>query len=272
VGLVLTLLLVILGPPLALVLLGRLFWKLSHLTGTTRQTRTKRLIGLAFLAVGLTGSIYFLVCVISARLPSAHAASSSAWPWGEEHPITAVLLASLAVTSVLASQPARRLAALSYGVGACIALSVLGTYWYLTDYPKEHLQQMRAEDTVYRQTGRHAAALDSFTRQLPRCHRATELDIRPPLFPGGDASLEQQLQALLSPTAPHPPVDSYVTVEFIVEPTGQITFPHVVSGLGPGYDEEAVRVVRHLPPFSPGLGRERQPVAVVWKVFVPFSH
>ena len=136
-GLVLGLLLVFFGPPLALLLLGLRFRKLSHLADLTGRARTTRLVWLAVLAGGLTLVFYLVVLLVSARIPSAHGAGRSAWPWGQEHPITTVLLASLAVTLLLVRQPAQRPAGLSFGAGALVVLGGLGMYWYFTAHQQD---------------------------------------------------------------------------------------------------------------------------------------
>jgi hypothetical protein len=93
--------------------------------------------------------------------------------------------------------------------------------------------------------------LDSFCLQLPRFHHKDELETMPD-FLGG----YQRGRANPRVEAPHrsaPPANTYVRVECIVEPTGRLKFPHVVEGLGPGYDEEVLRIVRLLPPFEPAI-------------------
>ncbi|WP_208177992.1 energy transducer TonB [Hymenobacter negativus] len=88
-----------------------------------------------------------------------------------------------------------------------------------------------------------------------------------PDFQGGYQALDEQIRVLKQPAALRPPVNTYVQVECIVEPTGQLTFPHILEGLGPSYDEEALRIVRLLPPFEPAIGcptetRALQPLAL----------
>lgn len=131
---VLLLFLVVLGPPVAILLLGLRFFELSHMAGLTGRARQVRLVWLAVLASGLTGSFYLLVCIVSAKLPGAHAAARSSLPWVHEHPLTTVLLASLGVTLLLVSQPAKRPAGFSFGAGALLVLTGLGIYWFFTDH------------------------------------------------------------------------------------------------------------------------------------------
>jgi hypothetical protein len=278
-GFVLLLLLVIFGPPLLLVLLSVRFGQLSQLAGLTGAARTRRFIWLAVLASGMTGSLYLLLCVLSAEIPGAHAAAKSNFPWLHAHPLTPVVLVSLAITLLLLCTPTRRPAGLSFGVGALLVLGGLGTHWFLTDHQKdvkrEAFYQLRQVDIAYRDISAQRAARDSFELQAARCYHKDLLD-KEPTYPGGDRALDAQVQALMRPTAPRPPVDTYVLVQCIIEPTGRVAFPHVVEGLGPGFDEEAVRIVRHLPLFEPGIVRataegEQRPVAVHEQISVSFS-
>ena len=268
------------GPPLAIVLFGYYFNKLSHMESLTGRARQRRLAWLAVLASGMTGSFYLLVIIVSAEIPGAHAAARSSFPWLHEHPLTAVLLVSLGVALLLVAQPASRPVGLSFGAGALVVLTGLGIHWFFTEHQEDVKRnafwQMRQDDIAYRNSGSRRAALDSFNRQLPRCHHKDELEMMPD-FPGGYRALDEQIAKLKRPTAPRPPVDTYVHVECIVEPTGQLTFPHVTEGLGPGFDEEALRIVRLLPPFKPAIGRPtdtraRQPLACVKEVSVSFYH
>ena len=134
---ILFLLLVLLGPPAAILVLGTYFNKLSHVAGLTGRARQKRLVWLAVLASGLTSSLYFLVIIISAKLPGAHAAARSSFPWLHEHPLTTVLLVSLGVTLLLVSQPAKRPAGLSFGAGALVVLTGLGIHWFFTEHQED---------------------------------------------------------------------------------------------------------------------------------------
>jgi hypothetical protein len=228
---------VVFGPPVAILVLGLRFYKLSQMADLTGRARQTRLVSLAALASGLTGSLYLLVRVVSAELPGAHAPARSNWPWLHEHCLLTVLLVSLGVTLLLVAQPAKRLAGLSFGAGALVVLAGLGIYWFFTDHQvdvqRHAFWRLRQADVAYRASGAPSAALDSFRLQLPRCHHKDELE-RMPDFPGGYRALDEEIRGLMQLTAPRPPADTYVQVECIVEPTGQLPFPHIVEGLGPG--------------------------------------
>ena len=47
-------------------------------------------------------------------------------------------------------------------------------------------------------------------------------------------------------------VEGKVFVQFVVETDGSLTNVEVIRGIGSGYDEEAVRVVRQSVPWNPG--------------------
>ncbi len=64
-------------------------------------------------------------------------------------------------------------------------------------------------------------------------------------------------------------VEGRVFVEFVVGKDGNLTDVKVVKGIGAGCDEEAVRVVKQVPPWKPGKQRGR-PVKVKMTVPVYF--
>ncbi len=78
-----------------------------------------------------------------------------------------------------------------------------------------------------------------------------------PEFPGGQAALMQFLQGNLRyPTmAREAGIQGTVFVTFVVERDGSITDVRVLRGVGGGLDEEAVRVVRNMPRWTPGRQR-----------------
>ena len=59
-------------------------------------------------------------------------------------------------------------------------------------------------------------------------------------------------------------------VKFVVDETGQVVNPEVIKGIGGGCDEEAVRVLRTLPRFTPGQQNGR-PVKVYFNVPISFQ-
>jgi len=78
-----------------------------------------------------------------------------------------------------------------------------------------------------------------------------------PEFPGGPSALMQYLQSNLRyPTmAREAGIQGTVFVTFVVERDGSITDVKILRGVGGGLDEEAVRVVRGMPRWTPGRQR-----------------
>ncbi|RZK29056.1 MAG: hypothetical protein EOO63_09865 [Hymenobacter sp.] len=113
-------------------------------------------------------------------------------------------------------------------------------------------------------------------RLFPPAGKPSRRDIGIPeerevFFPAGDLVLQQQLRRSVRPQAQHLPGEASVDVECLVEADGRITLPHVVYGLGPGYDEEAVRIVQDLPAFSPGLSWGGKPTTTIYRITVLFT-
>ncbi len=75
-----------------------------------------------------------------------------------------------------------------------------------------------------------------------------------PLFPGGNSALMQYLHDNMKypVVAQENGVQGRVTVQFVVEKDGSITGVHVLRGVDPSLDKEAVRVVKSMPRWTPG--------------------
>lgn len=75
-----------------------------------------------------------------------------------------------------------------------------------------------------------------------------------PGFPGGDAKLYEYLSKNLKYTnmAREAGIQGKVFVTFVVEPNGSITNVQILRGLGGGLNEEAIKVVKNMPAWSPG--------------------
>ncbi|RYZ46999.1 MAG: energy transducer TonB [Sphingobacteriales bacterium] len=94
----------------------------------------------------------------------------------------------------------------------------------------------------------------------------------PAKYPGGFIALAAYLN-----TNVHYPFDALkrkiegqVIVRFEVEADGSITNVKVVREIGGGCDEEAVRVVKNMPPWQPGTLRDK-PVKTHYVLPVKFS-
>ncbi len=75
-----------------------------------------------------------------------------------------------------------------------------------------------------------------------------------PAFPGGTAAMLTFLSRKINypAAALDRSVSGKVHVAFVVDPEGRLHDPHVVRGLGYGLDEEALRLVRIMPWWTPG--------------------
>ena len=93
-----------------------------------------------------------------------------------------------------------------------------------------------------------------------------------PEFPGGEKAMKKFIadNLIYPPLAQERGIKGKVYLSFLVEPDGTITNIRVLRGLGGGCDEEAVRVVEMMPPWSPGMQRAR-PVAVQYNLVVEFK-
>lgn len=91
-----------------------------------------------------------------------------------------------------------------------------------------------------------------------------------PSFPGGEEALYEFLgKNIIYPTqAKAAGIEGTVVVEFVVETTGKVTNVTAKRKASPLLDEEAVRVVKQLPAFSPGKQRGK---AVRTRYILPVS-
>ena len=80
---------------------------------------------------------------------------------------------------------------------------------------------------------------------------------RPPCFPGGDARLMKYVAEHIDysrlPKEAHIEGKPRVIVQFCVMKDGSVDSVKVARSLGPQFDAEAVRVVKSLPKFTPGM-------------------
>jgi hypothetical protein len=118
-------------PPL-MVLLVVWLWNLSHLTHQLGTARYVRLAGILLLAGGLTCVLYYWLGGITQPIPSAHAASRSAWPWARHHLGLTTLIFLAGVALALGSSSVRRLGALSFASGVVLTSGLLFLPPYLS--------------------------------------------------------------------------------------------------------------------------------------------
>lgn len=93
-----------------------------------------------------------------------------------------------------------------------------------------------------------------------------------PKFPGGDMALGELLRKnLIYPTvARENNIQGRVVVNFVVEIDGSLTDFRVIRGIGGGCDEEAIRVLKKMPKWDPGIANGR-PARISFTIPVLFS-
>ncbi|TGE03803.1 energy transducer TonB [Hymenobacter fodinae] len=93
-----------------------------------------------------------------------------------------------------------------------------------------------------------------------------------PTYPGGAPAFLKFLQTKLKypEEALHKNINGKVFVSFVVDEQGRILDPTVVRGLGAGLDQEALRLVRIMPWWTPGR-LNGQPVRVAYTLPITFK-
>ena len=93
-----------------------------------------------------------------------------------------------------------------------------------------------------------------------------------PEFPGGESALYKYLAENIKypQMAKESGIQGRVFVTFVVERDGSVTDVRVLRGIGGGCDEEAIRVVKGMPKWSPGKQRGK-PVRVQYNLPVKFT-
>ena len=94
---------------------------------------------------------------------------------------------------------------------------------------------------------------------------------QPPVFPGGQSDMEQFLsQNMKYPEqAKKEKVEGDVFVRFMVKKDGSIVTPKVISGLGSGCDQEALRLLSVMPKWTPGK-KDDEPVDMPYTMYIHF--
>mgnify|MGYP000625083876 CR=1 FL=1 len=91
-----------------------------------------------------------------------------------------------------------------------------------------------------------------------------------PQFPGGETKLYEFISKKMKypSQAKESGVQGKVYVQFVVNTKGEITNAKVIRGIGSGCDQEALRIVKMMPKWKPGIQRGK-PVNV--KFILPFN-
>ena len=93
-----------------------------------------------------------------------------------------------------------------------------------------------------------------------------------PTFPGGETALYEYLGANIKypEEAKELGIQGRVFVNFVVEKDGSVSNARVLRGIGGGCDEEALRVVKSMPKWTPGKQRGI-PVRVSYNLPIKFT-
>jgi TonB family protein len=93
-----------------------------------------------------------------------------------------------------------------------------------------------------------------------------------PQYPGGEMAMYQYLaENIRYPReAKKNGVSGRVLVTFVIERDGSVTEVRVLRGIGGGCDEEAVRVVKAMPRWTPGI-QKGKPVRVQYNIPIKFT-
>jgi protein TonB len=92
-----------------------------------------------------------------------------------------------------------------------------------------------------------------------------------PSFPGGDEERQRFLydNIIYPPSAAETGIEGRVYVQFVVDTKGNITDVKVLRGIGGGCDEEALRIVKMMPPWHPGKQNSKT-VRVLYNMSIIF--
>jgi protein TonB len=93
-----------------------------------------------------------------------------------------------------------------------------------------------------------------------------------PTFPGGDAARMKFLQDNITypQMARESGIQGIVYATFVVEPNGSVSDVRIMRGIGGGCDEEAIRVIKSMPKWNPGMQRGK-PVRVQFTMPIKFT-
>lgn len=93
-----------------------------------------------------------------------------------------------------------------------------------------------------------------------------------PEYPGGQDKFYTYLKDNITypENAIKEKIEGIVYVQFVVEKDGSISNVKVLRGIGSGCDEEAVRIVKSMPNWSPGI-QKGKPVRVRYNLPIKFS-
>ena len=270
------LVILVLPPILAGWLLYR-FWQLSAgIAGKGIRPTGSRWAGTVLLAAAACLTLLLWVEFLYELNGPAHSSRSI---WAKEAHLHSTLIQALLLGAcfalVLLARFRRWRVAGYFGAGLLLAVGGVAGWWRYQHQPQplEYMTIASSEPPSSEPVpgGHQAATADSIhqRKQAGTVFDRKQVE-RLPTFPGGAQALSTAIWARRRlPTQAENRMAGSVVVEFVVEADGRVALPHVREGLGATYDAEAVRIIRSLCCFTPGL-RYGKPVAVVWTCDVPF--
>ena len=94
-----------------------------------------------------------------------------------------------------------------------------------------------------------------------------------PSFPGGDVALMKYIKdnMIYPPEALKNKIEGKVIVQFVVTKTGKVGKVKVARAVNKELDQEAVRLIKMLPDFSPGRNNVGEPVNVWYTIPITFK-
>ena len=93
-----------------------------------------------------------------------------------------------------------------------------------------------------------------------------------PQFPGGKKTLYKYLNLSLQypDSAQKAEKEGHVIVAFIIDRTGKVKNPQIISGVNKAFNEEVIRVVKNLPKWKPGV-HNGEKVNVKYRIPITFN-
>lgn len=117
-------------------------------------------------------------------------------------------------------------------------------------------------------------SLKGFTQTIPTASDTTVYTVveQMPEFPGGTTSLFRYLgkNIIYPEKARINGIEGIVFVSFVIGGGGEVSEVAIVKGVSPELDQEALRVVRKMPPWKPGK-QSGKPVSVKYQVPIKFK-
>jgi protein TonB len=95
-----------------------------------------------------------------------------------------------------------------------------------------------------------------------------------PEFPGGFGAMDEFIKSNLKypvTTGKKKQETKYVHIEFVVDTDGSLVNPTVIKGVNPEMDAEALRVVRLMPKWNPGILNGRK-VPTTFRLPIKFRY